>query len=111
MNRSDNDIKDFFAALSKADSEIKVPKFEELYPRKSRFGRRIIIPIGIAASVLILLGIFFFLGQKQEIEAPGAVVIVLSEDQENGTRSLMEVEEMINSWESPTSSLIDDFHE
>ena len=109
MNRSDKDINDFFANLSKEDSELSIPEFEEIYPQKSRFGRRIIFPVGIAASVLILLGLFFFRVQERDIGESEAVIIVLSEQEESNTRSLMEGEEMIDTWESPTSSLIDDF--
>ena len=88
MNRSDKDIKEFFAGLSQADDQVKIPEFKELYPQKSRFGRRVLLPLSIAASVLFLLGIFFLFDKEQETTETGAVIIVLSEEEESSTQSL-----------------------
>lgn len=111
MNKSDDDIKDFFVEMRKADDQVWIPEFEELKEKKRHSGRRYFIPMGVAASILILLSLYFNIEKKTDMPKNGELVIILSDEEQMNTRSLLARESTIDSWESPSGSLIDDFNE
>ncbi|NER12625.1 hypothetical protein GWK08_04175 [Leptobacterium flavescens] len=110
MNRSDKEIKDFFAEMRKADEQLQIPGFEGTEGRKSRSLSRYIIPYGIAASFLILFSLYLNRGGQDDQE-DSKIEIVLYMKEKGSTESLITEEVSLDSWESSSDALIDDLGE
>jgi len=110
MSKSDHELNTLFNDLKKEDNQVEIPPFEGLYKRKSVL-KRLFIPTGIAASFLILVG-FYMHSSKQEnmLEDQYAVEIDI-QIEELGTYSLISQQTNVYSWEAPSNSLINDYHE
>ncbi|TRX60610.1 hypothetical protein FNH22_06055 [Fulvivirga sp. M361] len=111
MNRSDESIKEFFAKMRKDDDTVEIPAFEEFNRKKQRSGKIHYLPVGIAASLLLLAGVYFGMYKKKRTQEKADLVIILSDDGENSTTPFISNGTSITSWESPTGSLINDFND
>ena len=105
MKQDDQIIKEFFHRMKEEDEKLSIPKIPISPP--IRFRRW--ISLGIAASFLALLTISFVYWKKQKVE-DYTFVIILSEQSETTSKSLVVQEPLMELWESPTQSLIDDFN-
>lgn len=104
-NESDKEIQSFFDQLKDNDRGIQIPAFPE--PARQR---RINwwIPFGIAAS--LTLGYFLWPQQKQDFNPPAEVIIITLEKDENDNQQiLIEEKTYLETWESPTSSLLTEY--
>ena len=110
MNKLDDDIDYFFKEMRKQDDQVLIPEFEDLIEKKQHSKRRYIIPLGVAASILMLLIFYFSIERISDMPKSEELVIIVSEKEELSTESLLVSESTIDSWESPSSSLIDDFN-
>ena len=110
MSKLDDDVGYFFREMRKADDQVLIPEFEDLVEKKQRSIRSYIIPLGVAASILMLLIFYLRIDKISDMPKSGELVIIVSEKEELSTGSLLTSENTIDSWESPSSSLIDDFN-
>lgn len=104
-NETDKEIHGFFDQLKEKDQRIQIPAFPE--PAKQR---RINwwIPIGIAAS--LTLGFFLLPQNKKDLNPPAEVIIItLEKDENNNQQILIEEKTYLETWESPTSSLLTEY--
>lgn len=110
MSEYDNDLKKFFSEMHDSDQKIMIPDFDEMLPKRKPV-IWYLIPAGVAASILIFVGVY-----TQTInppDQPGTEVTfhVLIEPNEPGTQSLLSSQAAVYSWEAPSNSLINDYHE
>lgn len=108
MNRSDEDIKEFFAEMRNDDHNISVPEFDDI-KKSHQPKRRFLLPLGIAASLLLLVSVYFILDQEQDQSQTVELIISLGKEETINTQQLITKESAIDAWTSPTNSLIDDF--
>ncbi|MEP0264769.1 hypothetical protein [Dokdonia sp.] len=108
MNTEDDDIKAFFADMRKEDTQHTIPKFEDLLPKKRTSKIRYIIPIGIAASLIVGFGVWTDTTETRTIPDD---TLFISLEEETGTETLLSDDLSVFSWESPTASLINDFND
>lgn len=104
-NETNKEIHGFFDQLKEKDQSIQIPAFPE--PAKQR---RINwwIPIGIAAS--LTLGFFLLPQNKKDLNPPAEVIIItLEKDENNNQQILIEEKTYLETWESPTSSLLTEY--
>jgi hypothetical protein len=105
QGKSDKELQNFFQAMKEKDLEIPTPDFPELAKAKN-FNWW--IPMGIAAS--LLLGIFFLPKENTIPEAPVDVIIItLQQDKNQEPQILIEEKTYLETWESPTSSLLAEY--
>lgn len=104
----DDDIKAFFAEMRKEDTKHTIPEFEDLLPKKKTSRIRYIIPMGIAASLIVGFGIWT--DTTETITEENELVITI-ESQEITTETLLSDDISVFSWESSTASLINDFND
>ena len=110
MGKSDHDLHAFFRDLKKEDNQVEIPSFEVMYKQK-RVLQRFFIPAGIAASLLILAG-FYIHSTKQKNASEGEYSVEIDfQIDESGTYSLISEQTNVYSWEAPSNSLINDYHE
>ncbi|MEP1087249.1 hypothetical protein [Algoriphagus sp.] len=94
----------FFSQMKKKDEQLKIPDFPEVKAQK--FG--LWIPTGIAASI----GLAFLVFQDPtpiESTAPEVVIITLQEDENQNQHFTIEETTFLDTWESPTASLLTDY--
>ncbi|GGG15316.1 hypothetical protein GCM10011344_14900 [Dokdonia pacifica] len=108
MNTENQDIKSFFEDMRKEDSKHTIPEFEEVFPEKKTSKLRYLLPIGIAASLLLGFGVWT--KNPKTTEQEEALVITI-ENQESTTETLLLEDPSVFSWESSTASLINDFND
>ncbi len=108
MNRSDDDIKGFFAEMKNDDHKVGIPDFDDL-KKTHQPKRRYLLPLGIAASLLMMVSVYFILDQKQDQHQVVELIITLGNEEPINTQKLITKESTIDAWTSPTSSLIADF--
>ncbi len=104
------DIQDFFAELKAYDERVAPPYFPGLPVKKRARGLRYLVPLAVAASVLLLLA--FWPIKPAEATGVGGtetLVISLGEQGDATTETLLVGPESMYSWESPSASLIADF--
>ena len=104
-NQTDKKLQGFFDQLKENDRGIQIPAFPE--PARQR---RINwwIPIGIAAS--LILGFFLWPEDSQDLVPPAEVIIItLDKDENNNQQILIEEKTYLETWESPTSSLLTEY--
>jgi len=94
----------FFDQIKKQDQHKEIPAFPAVKTRKFGFW----IPAGIAASMGLAL---LFLQEPATVEsAPAEVVIItLQEDENQNQHFTIEETTFLETWESPTSSLLTEY--
>lgn len=101
---NDELIESFFKDMRKADQNLEVPAFPESKTRKINW----LIPVGIAAS-LVLAGFLFF-EKEPEVKAPAEVIIITLENGPNHDQQFkIQESTYLETWESSTSSLLTEF--
>ena len=101
----DPELNAFFQSLKEKDQAVSIPEFPEMVrPRSISWW----IPIGIAAS--LALGFFFWPSEEQTPDAPAEVIIItLQEDENQQQQILIEEKTHLETWESPTASLLAEY--
>jgi len=105
----DKDIDDFFQELKEEDKEMNTPDFESCYPQKEK--RSIyyyIIPIGIAASLAIVAGVFWKNKKQFSTDSNTQAEIVITLEQVP-VKQTSEEQTSLYEWESNSDSLLEDF--
>jgi hypothetical protein len=110
MKISNDNLKAFFAQMREEDEQILIPEFEQLKKKIPSSGRRYSIQIGVAASILLFLSLYFGLTTRTDEQQYPELVIIISGKEEMNTRSLLEEDITIDTWESHTAFLINDFN-
>jgi hypothetical protein len=101
---NDKLIESFFEDMRKADQSLDVPAFPETKNKKINW----LIPVGLAAS--ILLAGFLFFEKEPEVKAPAEVIIITLEQGPNHEQQFkIEESTYLETWESSTSSLLTEF--
>ncbi len=101
---NDELIESFFEEMKANDQNLEIPPFPEKQPKKINW----IIPIGIAAS--LLLAGFLFYEKAPEPEVPAEVIIITLEEGPNQEQQFKITESTyLDTWESSTSSLLTEF--
>ncbi|WP_299675725.1 hypothetical protein [uncultured Dokdonia sp.] len=108
MNTEDQNIKSFFDDMRKKDTKHTIPDFEELFPEKKASKLRYLLPIGIAASLLVGFGVWT---KTPKTIGEGEELVITLENQEFTTDVLLSEDFPVFSWESSTTSLINDFND
>ncbi len=101
----DKTIQEFFDGMKRSDEKLIIPE----YPMKRRRKTLWLLPLGTAAALIILAVSLFFPRQGTEEKPEYEVILTLSTDQDWTTASLAPPESTLDTWESPTGSLISDF--
>ncbi len=94
----------FFDQMKKQDQHLEIPAFPEVKTRKFSFW----IPAGIAAS----MGLALLVIQKPapiENVTPEVVIITLQEDENQNQHFTIEESTFLDTWESPTASLLTEY--
>jgi len=103
-NYEDQNLQHFFREMKVKDSAIAVPQFPKISKPKSWS----LIPIGIAASLAVAA--WFYLGNEQTRALDHDVIIITLEEGLNKELQFkIERTTELESWESPTSSLLTEF--
>ena len=106
-----DDLNKFFSKVRKTDEKEGVPSFEVMLPKARAKKTVYLIPIGIAAVILVLM-LFTFnqneTGSSEELLTENALIIEFS-DESPETSFTNSDEPGMDTWESPTAILIDDF--
>ena len=104
-DESTRDIQAFFDQMKEKDQNLTIPEFPEVVKTRSINWW---IPIGIAASLMIG---FLLLPQEEMITEPPAevIVITLQQDENHEPQILIEEKTYLETWESPTSSLLAEY--
>ncbi|MEB2786059.1 hypothetical protein [Algoriphagus persicinus] len=94
----------FFDQMKKQDAHIEIPAFPEVKTRKFGFW----VPAGIAASMIFA---FLFIQEPApvESESPEVVIITLLEDENQNQHFTIEESTFLDTWESPTASLLTEY--
>jgi hypothetical protein len=104
-NQTDKELQSFFDQLKENDRGIQVPPFPEPAIQRSINWW---IPIGIAAC--LTLGFFLLPQNKKDLNPPAEVIIIsLEKDENNNQQILIEEKTYLETWESPTSSLLTEY--
>lgn len=103
-NNSDKELEGFFIEMREKDRNIPVPPF----PKKKKQRSWYLIPIGIAAS--LALG-FLLLPHEDQVPSPPTEVIIITmeEDENNNQQIRIEEKTYLETWESPTNSLLTEY--
>ena len=103
-NSEDQNLQNFFSEMKAKDSAMVVLQFPKI--RKSKSWS--LIPIGIAASLALLA--WFYRGDEpiQTLDHD-VIIITLEAGQNNELQFKIESTTELESWESPTSSLLTEF--
>ena len=111
MKDSNRELEEFFSKMKNADQGMKVPEFEELFPkRKAKLGK-LLIPMSIAASILLALSFYVLNIEKPDQLHQEDLVITIGQEETSSTSILIPENGSIDQWESPTNSLIEDFYD
>ncbi|RAI95333.1 hypothetical protein [Algoriphagus yeomjeoni] len=94
----------FFDQMKKQDEQIEIPVFPEVKTGKFSFW----IPAGIAASIIFA---FLFIQKPVPTESstPEVVIITLVEDENQNQHFTIEESTFLDTWESPTASLLTEY--
>ncbi|WP_111671578.1 hypothetical protein [Algoriphagus litoralis] len=104
-NESTKDIRAFFDQMKAADQNLTIPVFpEKVITRSIKWW----IPVGIAAT--LMLG-YLLMPQEEIIAEPPAevIIITLQQDENHELQILIEEKTYLETWESPTSSLLAEY--
>ncbi len=103
-NSEYQNLQNFFREMKAKDSTIEVPQFPKIRKSKS-WG---LIPLGIAATLAFLA--WFYMGNEPiPTLNKDVIIITLEEGQDNELQFKIESTTELESWESPTSSLLTEF--
>jgi hypothetical protein len=103
-NNSDKELAGFFLEMKEKDRKIEVPPF----PKQKNPKLWYLIPIGIAAS--LALGFLLLPHENQASNPPTEVIIItLEEDEKNNQQIRIEEKTYLETWESPTTSLLTEY--
>lgn len=108
MSTENKEIKSFFDDMRKEDLKNTIPDFEAVFPQKRKSKIRYIIPVGIAASLIVGFGIW---NKKPETITEEETLVISLENQETTTDVLLSDDLSVFDWESSTASLINDFND
>lgn len=108
MNTEDDDIKAFFADMRRDDMQHTIPKFEEMLPKKRPSRMWYMLPVSVAASLIVGFGVWT---NTSEVKTTEEELIITIGDQETTTETLLSADTSVFSWESSTASLINDFND
>lgn len=110
MSKKENDIEEFFKELHQEDKNLEIPSFEAMYGQSpNRFNYWMVS--GIAASILIVFGIYTVSISPNKSSAAQEVVLGPLDIGDTGTSLLITNINTVDSWSSPSNSLINDYHE
>jgi hypothetical protein len=101
---NDEQVERFFDEMKKQDYRLEIPAFPEVKTQKFGFW----IPAGIAASMGFA---FLFMQEPAPVERPIAevVIITLQEDENQNQHFTIEETTFLDTWESPTASLLTEY--
>ncbi len=104
MKQQEDNLRDFFSEMKKAEETVEIPDFETMVPTRVTRKRIHWKPLAIAASFLVLIALLLgnYLKGTGEVESTAETEIQTKE-------SVIDPEAPIHTWESPSASLIDDF--
>ncbi len=106
MEEDDKIIRQFFDRIKEVDERRAVPR----YPMKKSHRVRTRPLLGIAAAVIVLVGSYFLMKQSSLRDDTRAVFLEISVNPKEGeSTGSLAVPASMDSWESPTNSLIADF--
>ncbi|MFD2034256.1 hypothetical protein ACFSKL_05600 [Belliella marina] len=101
---TDVELEMFFSELRNKDSHLNTPT----YPGKPTFKIWKLLPIGIAAS--LLLGLWIWNQEKDDITLYQDMIIISLIERENQEQTIIiEQAASMDVWESPTASLLNEF--
>lgn len=103
-NNSNKELANFFLEMKEKDRKIEIPPF----PNQKNPKLWYLIPIGIAAS--LALG-FLLLPNEDQVPSPPTevIIITLEEDENNNQQIRIEEKTYLETWESPTTSLLTEY--
>ena len=106
MEEDDKIIREFFDKIKEVDQKRVIPG----YPVKKRNRARWLLSAGVAAGIIVLLGCYFLVQQNSRQGDRRTIFLEMSvnHDPEGSIESFTAPASM-DSWESPTNSLIADF--
>lgn len=102
---NDEQLERFFDQMKKQDERLETPAFPEVKVRKFNLW----IPAGIAASMIFA---FLFIPKPAaRVEEPTTevVIITLQEDENQNQHFTIEERTFLDTWESPTASLLTEY--
>jgi len=97
-------LESFFAEMREEDKELNVPPF----PKQKKQRRWIMVPLGIAASLLLLMWSKSVRESSPSLEHD-VVIITMEEGLDQELKFEIQTAASIDVWESPTSSLLTEF--
>lgn len=101
----DTELKAFFQGMKEKDQNLTIPEFPELIKSRSINWW---IPLGIAAS--LLLGFLLLPKESTVADLPAEVIVITLQQNENQEQQiLIEEKTYLETWESPTSSLLAEY--
>jgi hypothetical protein len=110
MKRPDDEIERFFKDMRRNDQDGSIPEFEEMAGKPKHGKRKFLVPIGIAAT-LVVFWLYFNNQNTDDNMETGEIVVTLVQSESEGTDILLDQETTFDSWQSPTSYFVDDFNE
>ena len=108
MSTEDQDITSFFKDMRTGDMAKPIPEFETFVPKKRPSKLRYMLPVGIAASLIVAFVIWNTLPENNHSENE---LVISIEEAETTTETLLQNDTSVFSWESSTASLINDFND
>lgn len=106
----DEDLREFFGALRAQDDRQPPPAFNEIPERKPPVKRRIYrVLVGSAATLLLLFVWRQAVPEPTQNAAGEVLVISIDVTETTNTQTLLHAPDPIDSWESPSAWLIEDF--
>lgn len=109
MKDSNKDVEDFFVKMSKEDAQISIPSLETMLPQKKVLSLKKFLPIGIAASLLLIAGVLF--QDRDMASTPEQEVIISLEIPNLSSEILLSAEPSMDDWESSSAFLLNDFND
>ena len=101
----DPELNTFFQKLRKMDEHLDIPPFPKQEKKSPLMWW---IPLGIAAAVA--LGFFLWPSEEPAPEPPAEVIIItLQKDEHQKQQILIEEKTLLETWESPTESLLAEY--
>ena len=110
MKNDEPKIEKFFSEIKEFDkSNLEIPEFELPNRKVGRFRYLYLIPTGIAAALLVGLG--FYRSNDTGGHSTNEMVITMTIEPTTNTNNLIESQQSISSWKSPTNTLINEFED
>lgn len=109
MTKEEEELKKFFTAMRREETQHAIPEFESLLPQKKGSKIRYLLPVGIAAMLLVGFGIWT--ENKKPLLSKEETVYITIGEEEKPTDILLPKEDPMMAWESSTTILINDFND